>query len=205
MGEAAESIVLDSPAFAFDDRALAQAAAQGDRQARSALVNRLMDRVRRTASYMVTPKHEADDLAQVALLEVLHSAGSFRGESSINRWADKITLRVVSQHLRKRSRREGLFTRFFSTPPQRDPENEVALRDARGRIAHHLDGLTPDRRKAFVLHHVLGYSISEISEMTDAPINTVRGRLREGRKQLRKRALSDPSLREWASAGGGGR
>lgn len=154
---------------------------------------------------MVSPRHEADDIAQVALLEILRSIGSFRGESSLNHWADRITLRVVSQHIRKRSRREGLFTRFFSSPtPQNNLENEVALRGARGRIVHHLDGLTPDRREAFVLHHVLGYSIAEISELTDAPINTVRGRLREGRKQLRKRALSDPTLREWALATGGG-
>jgi RNA polymerase sigma-70 factor, ECF subfamily len=203
VGEAAESIApVEARPNAAEDRALARAAATGDRRARAALIDRLMDRIRRTASYMVSSRAEAEDLAQIALLEVLGSAGSFRGESSLDQWADRIVVRVISQHFRKRTRREGLFSRFFHPPsPTNTLEKEISLKEARGRITHHLDALTPDRRTAFVLHHVLDYSVEEISDLTDAPVNTVRGRLREGRKQLRKRALSDPTLREWALAG----
>jgi DNA-directed RNA polymerase specialized sigma24 family protein len=48
-----------------------------------------------------------------------------------------------------------------------------------------------------VLHHVQGYGIVEVAEMTGAPVNTVRDRLRVGRRQLRKRILGDPALRGW--------
>jgi DNA-directed RNA polymerase specialized sigma24 family protein len=38
--------------------------------------------------------------------------------------------------------------------------------------------------------------------MTGAPVNTVRDRLRVGRKQLKKKILTDPSLQDWVAAVG---
>jgi RNA polymerase sigma factor (sigma-70 family) len=189
------------------DAALTAAAAAGDQRARAALVERLLDRVRRTTSYMSVSRDDVDDLAQIALMEVLRSAGSFRGESSVESWADRITARVAVQHLRKGERRRGIFARFLPSaptpPPIQTPDEAIAERQVRSRVAHCLTGLTPERRAALVLRHVHGYAIDEIAEMTETPVNTVRDRLRVARKQLRKRALADPLLREWACAEGG--
>lgn len=170
-------------------------------------MERLVDRVRRTSSYMSVDSNEADDLAQIALIEVLRSAGSFRGESSVECWADKITARVAVQHLRKRERRRGLFSRFKPSAPKPapapSPDDALTTRQVRARVASHLAKLTPERRTAIILRHVHGYSIKEIAEMTDTPINTLRDRLRVARQQLRKRALADPALRDWANQEGG--
>lgn len=193
----------DGAPSAEGDRALAVAAARGEPRARSALVERLLDRVRRTTSYLTLTADEADDLAQIALMEVLGSAGTFRGECKLETWADGITIRVAAQHLRKRTRREGLLARF-GLAPEAPPavEETVDLGQIRGRIAYHLSKLTPERRTAFVLRHALGHSVAEVAELTGVPVNTVRDRLRVARGQLRKRALADPVLRDWAAEGG---
>jgi RNA polymerase sigma-70 factor (ECF subfamily) len=52
-----------------------------------------------------------------------------------------------------------------------------------------------------VLHHVEGYGLPEIAEISGAPVNTVRDRLRIGRRQLRQRILADPEVRDWLKTG----
>jgi DNA-directed RNA polymerase specialized sigma24 family protein len=43
---------------------------------------------------------------------------------------------------------------------------------------------------------VLGYTVTEIAAICDAPIETVRSRLRSAKIALTDRALNDPRLRE---------
>lgn len=166
-------------------------------------MNALMDQVRRTVSYLSSPDKDADDLAQLALIQILKSAGSFRGECTLNYWADRITVRTSMKQFRKRQRREKLAMSVWPETPVDDSgmEDDLAARQIRVHLSRILQKLSLERRTVMVLHHLQGYGISEISEMTGAPINTVRDRLRIGRKQLRKRILTDPSLREWVGAG----
>ncbi len=185
------------------DLELTQAASQGDPAAKRELVTSLFDQVRRTVSYLANPTRDAEDLAQLALIQILHSAGSFRGECTLKYWADRITVRTAMKQFRKRQRREKLLLSAGEPvlPIVRDVDEDVDLRKVRVRLSELLQKLSYDRRTAVVLHHVQGYGIVEIAEMTGAPVNTVRDRLRVGRKQLKKRILNDPSLKEWVGMG----
>ncbi len=182
---------------------LAQLAAQGDPTAKRDLVDTLIDQVRRTVSYLARPDRDAEDLSQLALIQILHSARSFRGECTLKYWADRITVRTAMKQFRKRQRRERLSASAWEPvlPPERELDDELGRKQIRARLAELLQKLSTERRTAVVLHHVQGYGIAEISEMTGAPVNTVRDRLRVGRKQLKKRVLADPSLRDWVGAG----
>ena len=53
-----------------------------------------------------------------------------------------------------------------------------------------------------VLKLVQGYSIKEIARMTEARENTVRDRLRKGRKAMREMIERDEMLSQWARARG---
>ncbi len=182
---------------------MAQMAAGGDLIAKRDLIDALIDQVRRTVSYLARPNRDAEDLSQLALIQILHSAGSFRGECTLKYWADRIVVRTAMKQFRKRQRRERLSAAIWEPPPpqERSVDDSVGLRQVRVRLSGLLHKLSDERRTAVVLHHVQGYGIAEISEMTDAPINTVRDRLRVGRKQLKKRILADPSLKDWIGAG----
>jgi RNA polymerase sigma-70 factor (ECF subfamily) len=182
---------------------MAQAAARGDQNARRDLVSALLDQVRRTVSYLSSPNKDADDLAQLALIQILKSAGSFRGECTLNYWADRITVRTSMKQFRKRQRREKLAMSIWTDSPSDEPglDDDLAKRQIRVHLSRVLQKISAERRAVIVLHHLQGYGISEISEMTGAPINTVRDRLRIGRKQLKKRILTDPSLKDWVGTG----
>jgi RNA polymerase sigma-70 factor (ECF subfamily) len=69
----------------------------------------------------------------------------------------------------------------------------------RHQLARSLSCLSEAQRGVVVLRLVHGYSIAEIAEMTGVPVNTVRDRLRVGRKRLRGRIARDPLLKDWVA------
>jgi RNA polymerase sigma-70 factor (ECF subfamily) len=164
------------------------------------LAERLLDRVRATVHYLVAADPDADDLVQLAMVEILRSVAGFRGESRLETWADRITIRTTMRGLGKRRRRQARLTceSVDELAPVEEQERELSRRLLRRRLARALGRLSPERRVAVVLRHVHGYSVQEIAELTDAPINTVRDRLRKGVKRLRGLTRTDPLLRDWA-------
>jgi RNA polymerase sigma-70 factor (ECF subfamily) len=59
-----------------------------------------------------------------------------------------------------------------------------------------LDELPEPQAEAFALNVILGYTIAEIAELSSAPVETVRSRLRLAKQALRARALAHPRLRD---------
>jgi RNA polymerase sigma-70 factor (ECF subfamily) len=192
--------VAGAPAHA-DDLALAAAAASGDATARRALLSRVLPRVRATVRYVSGDDRDQDDLVQLALVEILSSAQSFRGLSSIAAWADRIAVRTALKQIQRRRRKEQIVT--LEDAPDAGPvdaADEHARLAMRRRLAAHLGALSPERREVVVLRLVHGYGIDEIAAMTETGRNTVRDRLVHGRRQLAKRLEKDPVFRHWVSS-----
>lgn len=192
------------------DLTLAQAAGRGDLRARQQLADRLFDRVRATVSYLAGGDPDKDDLVQLSLVEILRSAGSFRAEGNLEGWADRIAVRTSLRWLKTRRRRDevlhavddadALLERLDTEEASGEGpglEQEAQRRQLHGRLARLLGRLDPERRAAVLLRWVHGYTVEEIAELTDARVNTVRGRLRRGKRQLRRLILTDPMLRGW--------
>jgi RNA polymerase sigma factor (sigma-70 family) len=200
MNEPRLKLVSEPPRTdAPDDLALAKAAAAGDPEALSALLGRVFGRVRRTTSYLARCREDAEDSLQLALVEIARSIGGFRGECPIEHWVDRIAVRTASEQLSKRRRREGLFALAKEEPAARPvPLDEAADRDrVRRRLAEILSRLSPKNRTVLVLHYVWGYGVAEIARIAECKENTVRGRVRQGRKQLKREILEDPVLSSW--------
>ena len=60
----------------------------------------------------------------------------------------------------------------------------------------HLSKLPEKRRHTLVLRLAYGYSVAEVAAITDAPVNTVRDRIRVGLKELRQSIARDPAADE---------
>jgi len=179
---------------------LAQAVGRGDERAARQLVGRLYDRARATVFYLAAGHRDADDLVQMAMMEVIRSAGSYRGDASIEKWTDRIVVRTAMRHLKRRRRRDRVVEldseRIFGAPAEQ--RNEAVHRQLRQRIAILLDRLPLRQKVVVTLHWMSGYRVAEIAEMVDAPVNTVRDRLQTAKRRLKKMALGDPMLRQWA-------
>ncbi len=184
---------FQSPPDGDRDLDLMASVARREPAAERAMVERLSGRVRRLARLLAGTTVDADDAAQMSLLEILRSASGFRVAMSLERWADRITVRTTRRLVRREVEHRGLLARWV--PPGALPwgRREAPSPERLGLEAF-LERLSPERREALVMRHTLEYSVEEIAELTGAPIGTVKDRLVSARKELR-RALEREAAR----------
>ena len=158
--------------------ALAGQAAAGDPRAQRQLVDQLHRRVQSVALSIMGNALDAEDCAQMILMEILKSLASFRGDN-LFAWSDRIAVRTAIRQARQK-RIRGL--RFQSTDnldalplaiDSADPFDPDLPRELREYLA-----LLPEaRRVVLVLRHMMDYSVEEIAELTGVSPNTVKDRL----------------------------
>ncbi|MCA9675149.1 MAG: sigma-70 family RNA polymerase sigma factor [Kofleriaceae bacterium] len=177
-----------------DDRIAA--AARGDRAAAAEVCREILPRVRNLVRYLVRGDQIADDIAQEALIAVLRGLGSYRGEGRFEAWVDRIAARATFAALRRlRGERgrleapdpEAVERARADTDPGLGAGNSPGAGDLllRRQLADLLDQLPGEQREALVLHFSAGMTVPEIAELTGAPFETVRSRLRLAKQTLR--------------------
>jgi RNA polymerase sigma-70 factor (ECF subfamily) len=156
---------------------------------------------------------DLDDLIQVALIEVVTSIDSFRGDCTLEAWTSRVTAHVVYKALRRRKLERLLFERADDNPDDAEtadpdaasPHNHAEAAQHRSvlrRIRWHLAQMNEDRATAFWLHDVLGYELSELAHILDASVAAVQSRLVRGRADLHKRLAADPDVADALHEGG---
>ena len=154
-----------------------------------------MDRVQRLSRSLLQNNADASDASQASLLEILKSAGTFRGESSLERWADRIVVRTA---LRAAAKRRADGAAIWG-----DVETAVmAASDPTVMVREYLERLSEPARTVLVLRHGFEYSIEEIAELTGVSPNTVKDRLLRAREAIR-RIIRREQLVDAASGRGG--
>jgi len=179
------------------DLSLMRRVAAADRHAQRVLAHRLAARVQRISQRLIRNRADADDAAQLALIEILRSAGTYQDISSIERWADRITVRTVLRHARNQRRKPWhlgalVDVETVSAPPPEEAEPRAA---APRPVDEYLAELPAARREVLVMKHSLGYTTQEIAELTNSPVGTIKDRLVAARKQLRKLIGRDLRMR----------
>ena len=168
-------------------------AATGDQRAQTWLCQRVIPRVRKVTRALVRHTADADDAAQLSLIEILRSARTFRGEASLESWAGRIAARTALRYV-KRERRNA--EPVLDAPPQLvAPQQHRPMAETLPRnLQHYLDQLPEAQRTAIVLHHALGHSLGEIAQMEGVSPNTIKGRMRLGTATLRKLVRRDQKI-----------
>ncbi len=175
-----------------DERAyeleLMRAVAAHEQKAEAELVHRVIGLVRSRARVLTRNSADADDAAQTALVEILRSAKSFRGEGSLAGWCERIAVRTTLRLQRRHDRAAAPIDAAISPDnvSATTPERKLAETIPGGEVEQYLRELSEDRHEALVLRHVLGHSVDEIAEQTGVSPNTVKDRLRMARKQVRQ-------------------
>ncbi|HEX5658907.1 MAG TPA: sigma-70 family RNA polymerase sigma factor, partial [Polyangiales bacterium] len=142
---------------------------------RDALTRRLQPRVHRLVASFLRNHADAEDATQVALLEILRAMPSFRGESKLETWADRIAVRAAIRIAR--TRRLAAVRTHDALDPDELPHpsaESVTSEELPRALLVYLSALPETRRTVLVLRHSLGYSIREIAELTGASENTVK-------------------------------
>jgi RNA polymerase sigma-70 factor (ECF subfamily) len=141
---------------------------------------------------------------------VLRGLPRFRGECTLLHFACRVAV-LAAMNARRRelshARKTGnvtelcaLYTVYAEAPT---PEQLLMGEQAANAIRELLGSLPEVQAEVLGLHHVVGMTAAEIAQVTGAPLETVRSRLRMGRQALRQRVLGDPSLLEVVGASDG--
>jgi len=165
--------------------ALMKRVAQGDPRAQRVLAHRLSPRVQRLARRLLNNATDAEDAAQNSLLEILRSAGGYAEQSSIERWADRITVRT-SLRLAREQRKPWLLGSLIDVEGLASIGRRGVAEQTPRPIESYLAELKDGRREVLVMKHALGYTTEEIAEALELPVGTIKDRLVTARKQLRK-------------------
>lgn len=166
------------------DAELARRVLRGETRAESEFVERLLPHLRVVARAILWNAADVDDAVQVALMRVLDGLPKFRGESSLVHWSRRVAAHACLR-LREQNQRRTRVVELVADPPARivAPPQEGAFPPE---VEVHLQRLPERQRQALVLRHVLGHSVAEISDLVDAPVDTVKSRLLYARRSMRE-------------------
>jgi RNA polymerase sigma-70 factor, ECF subfamily len=181
------------------DAAIVRAVQAGNAAAAAAFHDRIRPIVDRTLSRLLGVRDpDYDDLAQLALIELVMSVDSFRGDCPLDAWISIVSARVVYRHLRRRRLERRLFVVGTNEPGfERESLPQVSARSLMRLVEEHLAALDRKKAWAFVLHDVHGYDLSEVAEITGSSVAAAQSRLVRGRRELHQRLAGDPELAEW--------
>jgi RNA polymerase sigma-70 factor (ECF subfamily) len=186
----------EATAFELDLVRLAQA---GDEQAFGQLIERNRRAVYRAAYAALGSADDADDVAQETFVTVFQKLKGFRGEASFKTWLLAIAwrkaldrrrsvtrwLRLTVTHDRLPDDAPELIERIPS--PARSQEEGLAA-DELQRMVKQLIGTLPRKlRDALLLSGSGDYSYEQIAQMLGIPLGTVKWRVSEARRVLKKK------------------
>jgi RNA polymerase sigma-70 factor (ECF subfamily) len=139
-----------------------------------------------------------EDVAQLALIELVSTIDRYRGECSLDSWTSTITAHIVFKHIRRRKTERRIFggvtiDELASRAPTRTGRDAMA-RSMMRRVQEHLEQIEESKAWAFVLHDVCGYDLREIARITGTSVSAAQTRLVRGRRELHERIAADPEL-----------
>ncbi len=192
-------VSANSPPPALDDSELLAAIRRGDPSAATALHDRVRPQVGRTIRRLLGPGDaDQEDVAQLAMIELVGTIDRYRGECSLDSWTSTITAHVVYKHIRRRKterRMMGALGELLAdVRPVSRPGREAVVRNVMRRVLAHLESIDEAKAWTFVLHDVCGYDLREIADITEVTVAAAQTRLVRGRREVHQRIADDPEL-----------
>lgn len=190
------TLTLVVPPSTRTDAELIAACVGGDERAQRELFRREYPRVNATIYRLLGSTRDVDDLAQETFIAVFRALSTFRGDSKLSTWIDRIAVRVVFHHIRARKPTVSL-----EMLPERasgaDVDDQTHARDGLRRLYAVLSTMSPDARAAFALYAIDGRSIAEVADITNTSVVAAKLRIWRARREVTRQAVADPVLNEF--------
>jgi RNA polymerase sigma-70 factor (ECF subfamily) len=179
------------------DRAALEAVAGGDNRAIEVLYERYKTMAYGLALRITGDASLADDVVQEAFVGAWRNAGRYATDrGSVKTWLLAIVHHRAIDSIRRRRSTTELPEHEEAPPPGLtlpDVWSEVARRLDRDAVLVALATLSPVQREALELGYFSGLTQQEIAARTNAPLGTVKSRMRLGLLQMRQAMLNNSS------------
>ncbi len=179
----------------YKDEVLVEMTLLGNSGAYEELVIRHEKAVKGTAYKVTGNEYSAEDASQDAFVSAWMHLDSLRDRSRFGPWVCSIAkncARNVYSHYKSAIPDISLHLLEYSElSTEEDDElsllfSRYAEKEQSEKLHAAIDELSEKIRRVIMLHYFEGYSVAEIAETLSLPAGTVKWRLSEGRRQLRK-------------------
>lgn len=167
------------------DLELVQSSRTGDRVAYGKLVDRHLRSVYSVALRVLGQSSDAEDVSQDTFLRAFERLDLFDDSRSFRNWLLKIASNLAINRIRTRAREHKLKLKLADAEESSNGTDRDQLPSPRD-WAHWLDQIDDMQRAAIVLFHFHDMPYTEIADVLQVPVNTVRTYLYRGRKRLRE-------------------
>lgn len=138
---------------------------------------------------MMGERQAAEDLVQDVFLRLWRSTASYRADrGSVRTWILTIVHNRGVDQLRSLSSRRRTQDKVEASAETSQPSEaftETWRNSQKYEVREALKTLPPEQLKILEMAYFSGYTHIEISEMTDLPLGTVKGRMRLGLKKIK--------------------
>jgi RNA polymerase sigma-70 factor (ECF subfamily) len=178
------------------DEDVMQLVRRGDARAFEVIYERHSAAAFSLAYRMMGTRAGAEDVTQDAFLSLWRSGARYdRARGSVRTWVLGIVhhraidaLRRATVHDKRRASDEGIEERFEA---RERTDVEAARREEAGAVRGALSSLPADQSQVIELAYFGGFTHTEIADMLEAPVGTVKGRMRLGLKKMKAQLGED--------------
>lgn len=148
---------------------------------------RELDYVWKTLARLGVREADLPDVTQDVFVTVMQILPDYDRSRPLRPWLFGIAYRIGLRHRAlARHRREIASTDWDSPDERRGPDEELEGRRAQELAARALDRIELHRRAVFVMSAIDGFTMPEIAEALQIPLNTAYSRLRLAREDFRR-------------------
>lgn len=196
-----ESVDNQNKNIVLDDISLVRKCAAGDNSAMGVLITKYQDRVYNVILKICQNPNDALELTQDTFVKVIEKIGTFKANSKLFTWIYRIAVNLTLNYC---SRRVKLATdsldgkgaensetqaglKAFLSDESVDNPAEIAQQQELVEIAEQaLNSLSEEHRVVIVLRDIENLNYSEIAEVLNLELGTVKSRISRARDALRK-------------------
>lgn len=187
-----------------DEKKLIQKSKSGDVKSFEILISRYEKLAYNVAYRILGNEEDAKDMTQESLIKVYKYLKNFRMDSSFSTWLYRIVMNTCKDELRKKKLNVISIDKPINTTDgsmymdlkdfSSTPEEELESKETQGEVQKALSKVNEKNRIVVVLRDIKGFTYSEISEILDVPVGTIKSRINRGRQELKSILLGDNNM-----------
>jgi len=141
-------------------------------------------------SFLNVDRHDINDVTQEVMIKVYKNLESYDFNYAFSTWIYRITRNHCIDLLRKKKVNLENLTDKHSTK-KHTPENSLIDLELKNSINAALNSLDDTEREISFLHFYEGLKYKDISKIIDMPVGTIKYRMSQIKKQLKKKLEAD--------------
>ncbi|GAB5399616.1 MAG: RNA polymerase sigma factor RpoE [Aureisphaera sp.] len=159
----------------------------GSSKAMGLLVKRWHGKFCRHAYGFTKDKDTAKDVAQDSWRVILKNIHQLKEERSFGSWSLRIVTRTAIDRIRKEKRNlEHLKSHYDTLNSNTNGDDSLVAGDRVKGLREAIDRLPDNQKVTLQLFYLDGFNLTQIGEILDVPVGTVKSRLFKAREALKK-------------------